>query len=275
MQLITSMPPKMLRFDSSGRDIGREYQLRCIQSWKDGGFSILSVNSVHEQIDTSVRIARVQRDASAITGRPHVFLADMIAVAVQETHGKPFAIANSDLIMRYPLSDVVGSLQPGEFVYSRRIDIDEPHETTGIPYNAGFDFFACHPKDIADIKTKLVFGAPWWDHYLPLTMSRSSRRVRQIHPAALHLKHDERWNWNTWQLLGQTFIAEMAEMSWPNDAYKTHLKRAINRRTGRFLSDVKYSLWKRLPANAGDEPVRMLHRVSQANNLFLDVVSEQ
>jgi hypothetical protein len=75
----------------------------------------------------------VRRDASAITGRAHVFLADLLAVVSTEARGRPFVVMNADLIVppTSALADRLAQIRPGEFIFSRRIDIDQPVRPTG------------------------------------------------------------------------------------------------------------------------------------------------
>ncbi len=81
--LLTSLPPAIARRDAKGNEIGREYQRRCAESWREAGFLPISVNSAGEvgacpalpamAQDLGVRVVVVDRDASVITRRPHVF----------------------------------------------------------------------------------------------------------------------------------------------------------------------------------------------------------
>jgi hypothetical protein len=73
----------------------------------------------------------VSRNASAITGRPHICFADLLAVASREAQGRPFALLNADLVLvsTTDLAARVAQLRPGKLVFSRRLDIDQPsHE---------------------------------------------------------------------------------------------------------------------------------------------------
>src|SRR5262249_7891670 len=126
MLLITSMPARISRRDAAGRDIGRDYQRECIESWRCAGFQVLSINSVTEPVDTSIcQTAFVKRDASSTTGRPHVFLSDMLAIAASEACGQPFALINADVfIADTGLHKRFINMRRGEVYLSRRIDIE-------------------------------------------------------------------------------------------------------------------------------------------------------
>lgn len=273
--LITSLPPRMSRVAADEKDIGAAYQRACIESWRAASFDPVSVNSSDEDYPHAMRMAKVHRNASAVTGRPHVYFQDMLSIAAAQAQGKPFCITNADILM-LPGSDLaerVMSLRPGEILFSRRTDIEQVGSTSGVPYDKGFDFFAMHPDDLSGVSTQMIFGAPWWDHFLPLLMYLRGCKIHQADPKKiLHLDHTERWNWSVWEMLGQRFLYELQAVN-SNLTYQSRIRDAIDRRTGRMMSDLKYRLWKRLPKNAAGEPGRMLYRVSELNLSFIEEVS--
>lgn len=268
--LITSIPPRMSRIDANGVEIGPEYQSRCIDSWRTAGFDPVSINSSREPKPDGVRVIEVDRDAACLTGRPHVYFADMLTAGIAS--GTVFAITNADVTMAPHLGASVAAMRPGEMIFSRRVDIDHMGETTGEPWPVGFDFFAMHAENASWMPNLgMVFGAPWWDHYLPIMMHALKVRVRQIEPAVYHLKHDDRWDWQTWTVLGHRLFSGIRTERGNLD-YLQRMRRAELRRTGRVLSDIKYSVWKRLAANVNDEPKRILQRFSQLNVAFVDEI---
>lgn len=272
--LITSLPPKLSRQDERGEEIGAAYQERCIESWRRAGFEPISVNSASEPYRHSVRMLPVGRDASAVTGRPNVFLADLIAVAAQEAKGGPVVLMNADLVVRpgTALAPNVRELRPGEFLFSRRIDIDRLEQTDGMPFRLGYDFFAGHADDISRLPDgDMVFGAPWWDYFLPLMMFELGCRIYQTEPAVLHFTHGVRWM-GAWEELGYRFIAE-ARARVADRRFRSRLDQAIRWRSGNPLSDLRYFAWKRLPKNAAMERRRVLHRAAVASMAFLNEVA--
>jgi len=217
----------------------------------------------------------VRRDASAITGRAHVFLADLLAVVSTEARGRPFVLMNADLVIpsTSALADRLSQIRPGEFIFSRRIDIDQPGQADGVAPRWGYDFFAGHADDISELPNAgMVFGAPWWDYFLPLLMFMQGCRIYQIKPAVLHLNHTERWNWVAWKTLGQRFVAEVAARA-TDKTFRLRLEDAVKGRTGRPFWDITNNILKRLPIIAAGEPRRMLHRVAVASIAFLDEMS--
>jgi hypothetical protein len=271
--LITSLPPSLSRLDPAGEEIGGEYQERCIESWREAGFEALSVNSASESYRHPVRMVPVDRDASAVTGRPNVFLADLLAVASSEARGGPVVVMNADLLIRpgTSLAAAVLELRPGEFIFSRRINIQRPDQAHGLPGRFGYDFFAGHADDIAGCPDGgMVFGATWWDHYLPLMMFAQGCRIYQTEPAVLHLDHDLRLR--GWEQLAERFVAQ-TQARVADERFRSQLDGAIKGRSGHLLSDLKHSVWRRLPKNAPLERRRMLYRVMTASWTFLEEVA--
>ncbi len=273
--LITSIPPTMSRLNANGDEIGHAYQQSCIDSWRRAGFEPISVNSINETCSHSIRRIPVSRDASAIVGRALVFLADVLNVASIEAQGRPFALMNADLFVppTSALAAKVAQLRAGEFIFSRRIDIDQPSKTDGVPFPYGYDFFAGHADDISGLSDSgMVFGIPLvGTTTLPLLMFTQGCRIYQIEPAILHFNHKP-VSMALWETFGQRFVAGV-QACVEDKIYRSRLEDAIKRPTGRVISDLKYNLWKRLPKNAAAERRRILARVSHANLSFLDEMS--
>lgn len=284
--LVTSIPSSMSRPTDDGRDLGSEYLLRCVESWKRSGFAPMSVNSRRElgtraQIAGGVVQVAVDDDAFDITGKPHIFLGDLLRAARAAADG-PVVLANADILLepRSPPLDRVRELQPGDLLLAKRVDIRSPDDREGAEYAYGFDFFALHSSDLADqCESRLVFGAPWWDHYLPLRMfARRSSLVFLPHPFAFHLIHTERWSWDLWQAMGERFLVEMtAALRARGDGtddllpqYAHLLDDAVKEAGGHRLSDSSSTLGRHAPARAKQEVLQILHRVSQANLRILD-----
>jgi hypothetical protein len=272
--LFTSLPPNLSRRDVNGKEIGAEYQDRCIESWHRAGFEPISVNSKSEPFPHSLGMVSVGRDASAMTGRPNIFLADLLTVASQEAGGGPVVVMNADLLIR-PDTDLAAALRklsPGEFIFGRRINIDRLDETSGLPFLSGYDFFGGYADDIAAVPDGgMVFGAPWWDFYLPLMMFGQGCSIYQTEPAVLHLAHEIRWL-QAWEALGHRFIVE-TQTRVADESYRSRLDDAMKGRSGQLLSDLKRFVWKRLPKNAAFDRRQMLIRVAVAGRSFLDEVA--
>ena len=95
----------------------------------------------------------------------------MLAIAASEACGQPFALINADVfIADTSLRKRFINMQRGEVYFSRRIDIETLEQREGAPFKFGYDFFVAHADDISGVNSCMVFGAPWWDHFFPLTM---------------------------------------------------------------------------------------------------------
>lgn len=214
--LFTSIPecaPR--RLDTRGNEIGASYQDACISSWRAAGFVPVTVNGPAEPADHGIRQLVLGRDASEITGRPHVYLDDLAAAIADDTQG-PFGLLNADIAIppSAGLASVVASIEPGRFLFARRRDTADPTHDRGVPYHGGFDFFAGHTRDLRDVRdTGFVFGLPWWDHYFPLLMLMRGCRVTQLEPQVLHLEHDERWEPSTFDSFGERFVSAITRLA--------------------------------------------------------------
>lgn len=259
---ITSIPPHLKRINAAGADVGASYQQACIASWLDQGFAPCSVNSVNEQVDCGVAIRRVERDATAITGKPHAYFADLLKAGIEQASSGPFVIGNADVILKPGIKDEIARLQPGELFFSRRIDIQDAASRDGEPYDIGFDLFAITCADAARfIQTRLIFGAPWWDHYLPLMMLMTGGRLGLMAPSVFHLVHEERWNWPLWTRLGTTFLEEVEAAS--TNAYRDGLTEAKREPWLGWRKFMRDNVLK--PATQEQRTAAALHRISSFN----------
>ena len=136
-----------------------------------------------------------------------MFLADLIGAAIQEAEGKPFAVVNSDILLApaFDLEEMVAKLQPGASLISRRIDIDGPNERLGEAYWHGFDFIAMNPiNPTPDLG--MVFGMPWWDHFLPIVAIDRGHTLQIRVPFAFHVKHNATWDERFWGFFGHKLL---------------------------------------------------------------------
>lgn len=214
--LFTSIPPAMARTNHAGDDIGRRYQQDCLISWEQAGFVATTINAKAEQLDLDVRRIIVDRDASEVTGRPHPYFGDLLSAIAADVDG-PFALVNADIAIpvQSRLAEMTQSLEPGEAIFSRRLDIVRVASGDPAAYKHGFDFFGAHTDNLSLdlLESRLVFGAPWWDHYLPLALHMHGQRVTQVAPEVTHMEHDERWSWTVWSGLGVQFISEIRRVA--------------------------------------------------------------
>jgi hypothetical protein len=188
------------------------------------------------------------QDGRDITGRPQVYFRELIAAG--RTAGQSvFAITNADVRLEptVAIAERVRALQPGQALFARRIDVSEPTASEGIPYGPGFDFFAMHVQDAARLPDfGLIFGAPWWDHFVPTVLGLMGVELTlEREPFVYHLNHEERWQLAVWMQLGERYAE--AVMHYARDAAPRSPK------TRRLRTEI-------IRAVRGRDPLRRLRR---------------
>jgi hypothetical protein len=194
--IATSIPPKQEREDD-GRVLA-DYQSRCIKSWIENGFRILSVNDPGEIPDLAARHPEVtfipaSRNASKWTGRKNPFIADLL-LALKDAPEPVLGLINSDLLFE-PSSawmEHLPSQVPHAMVLAHR------QNTTSLRHGAlrrfqGIDcFFFDKSFAVLALENALPFaiGAPWWDYWFPCIALLNNRKITVVdRPAVLHLVH--------------------------------------------------------------------------------------
>lgn len=212
-RLVTSIPPRMNRIDSDGVEIGDLYLRRCVASWSESGFDIYSINSLKERASVplidGVQYVFLDRDALAEAGKPLVYLEDFLDAAVAGYQG-PVAITNADILFSpgHSATELVSTIEKGGAVLHQRLDfhrlssIDE-----GQVYVQGLDLFLAHSDDLKKVsQNSFVFGMPWWDHYLPISLMLNGVSVQCASTGAInHLIHQDRWDFDLWYKFGCKF----------------------------------------------------------------------
>lgn len=211
--LFTSLPPAMSRQDANGREIGSTYQSACISSWQKLGFKIHSVNS-RAELETmpkrplSVHFHACDTDARFRTGRPHIYFHDLIRNALR-AESDQIVITNADILLEpaFELKSLVAKLRPGRALIANRTDISDIGSRRGTRYVDGYDFFAVHRRDLSLVEdASLIFGAPWWDHFLPTYLCSKGIELQRVNERfAYHLLHGNRWSSDLWQKVGLTY----------------------------------------------------------------------
>lgn len=280
--LITSLPKTISRPGPNGTDNGKLYSLDCIKSWLRAGFAPISVNSRTEMENNDlnpewVRYITVKRDARRATGKPLVFLKDILQVAGEVTCG-PIALTNADILLDNPqeIQALIRSIKPGRCFVGKRLDIDSLTTRNGIEHPYGYDFFAFHSRDIQYYsESEFIFGMPWWDHFFPLFMAVHGIKILPIStPFVFHLTHHERWDEGLRVKYGIKFLDIMRQELKAAD-FKAN---AVNQYAREFYavatdlsitSRMKYTL--RCARNGRETHIStLLHRLSAANVKMID-----
>jgi hypothetical protein len=200
--LFTSIPARVRRVIHGTQDVGAAWTRACIASWQQAGYRVVSVNahcetgevrSQHPDVD----VIGVARDGRARTGRPLVFIADMLALMADCGHTSA-AIANADVLCMTDAATRLRGWEPDGFAYSNRLDIDDP-QLSNPRLHGGMDFLIANTAQLRALQAPdFLFGTPWWDYWLPMALTglgvKGARlSVNQL-PLIAHLAHDDRWN---------------------------------------------------------------------------------
>ncbi len=233
--IVTSIPPAISRRDN-GRPVGEAYQRRCIQSWAENGFRILSVNDKSEIADLAARYPQVEfvttdRNAGALSGRKNPYIADLLS-ALMNAPERVTGIVNSDILFEPCAAwrEQLPNLVRNAVVTGQRRDTASLQNGVFGKYFYGFDYFFFEREAVAKATEwagDFAMGLPWWDYWLPLAMALQGRKIVALdRPAVLHLEHGNAYQESLWLRFGgdlaefilkseKEFVGTMAERAMP------------------------------------------------------------
>jgi hypothetical protein len=192
----------------------REIQKNALASWKNLGFSVISVNSA-EELDLikndfpDVTFIEAARNAGASMGKPFVYFDDILK-ALESTGAPICGIVNSDihLITADDFSKFIAEQACESFVFGSRVDVASLSCLEGEEYFLGFDYFFFYRAIIKEYRqTDFCMGIPWWDYWaasVPLLKGYSVKQL--ISPVAFHIRHPERWDQQSFLAFGTKFV---------------------------------------------------------------------
>jgi len=191
MKIFTSIAPRKI-----------EIQQRALKTWVDAGFQPVSLNSPAEieQLATpfpKVEFIETDRDATAITGKPFVFIDDLFA-ALAASGEEVSGLVNSDIIFRSSLDlpKLFHERAAGGLVFGSRMDINQPQDTAGELFRIGYDYFFIDTATARGYPpTSLSMGAPMWDYWTPLIpVLKGSNCSLMNGVCAFHVRHEQNWD---------------------------------------------------------------------------------
>lgn len=272
--IFTSIPPRFVRLDNTGTDIGTNYLSRCVHSWRDNNFEPMSINADIERQpeilnDLAIRRINVGRNAQELCGKPLVYLSDFVRSACEIANG-PVAITNSDILLDISSETLekFNKIKPGQCFVAPRIDISSIESREGREYRYGYDFFVYHSQDLDKLmESQFVFGLPWWDHFLPVVMySQGVRQIGADRMFAYHLLHNERWDWQLWIHLGRQYVDLMLNKSdYKEGEYIRNLRHAVNGYDQDLLNLLKIRIKRLTPSGREKDNIQALYRVARHN----------
>jgi len=179
-----------------------ENQQNAINSWINAGFEVISCN-IQAEIDLleskfqNVCFTPVTRDASAQTGKPLVFIYDIMQ-ELKRHKNDICGIINSDIhikntdegMYKFILKEAEDSL-----LYGHRYDISDINDIYGTWFN-GIDFFFFDSKLIDMYPDDDMFiGGPEWDFWMVFIAMHFGGNAKELcTPIAYHIKHNQVWS---------------------------------------------------------------------------------
>jgi hypothetical protein len=193
--LYTSVPPRLIR-QSQRQDYGDAYQRECINSWREAGFRIVSLNP-----DCEIDALRGKRyDVEFISnGRSQdrttigAFFSTILA-----SRDHVAGIINADCFLMNP-GMAIGNLlkaAEGSIVLLERLNIDPTTMRATGSSNLGFDAFFFDTRFIANIDDgdDWTIGEPVWDYWCPVVMHVAGAKLKAPKsPIIVHLNHEHEW----------------------------------------------------------------------------------
>lgn len=222
--LVTSLAP--------GRDIAR--QRTAIASWRDAGFTVLSVNAPAEapavaRDHPDVKVIAAAATGEKVAGKPVPYIRDLMKAlrdACADSGASPsdctVGIINDDIHLRISpaqMRDLQRAAQ-GSVILGARVDVatdDDigPFKATGQEtYSVGYDYFLMSGDVLDDFADgPFCLGMPFWDYWLPLMALLKGRPLKALtSPVALHVAHETRWD-DTIYFFFHALIASVMEAS--------------------------------------------------------------
>jgi hypothetical protein len=198
MQLITSLPPRMIRYDAGGRDVGAHYQRQCVESWVGSGFKVVSINRPGESVDAPESVEIVVSDEAGHYGDRY---GPPFSAAFARAGEGPLAITNADIYASL-LDGGAGALEEltdGAFVFAQRIDVANLDEPVGLLNQFGVDLIAFDAARLQPVVNDpavrlFQYGCPWWDYVLPVAASFFGPVKRLTPPLLFHHAHTTHWD---------------------------------------------------------------------------------
>ena len=193
--LSTSRPPLLIR-QSQGEDYGDSYQKECINSWREAGFRIVSVNpdcEIDNLLGRAYDIEFISNGSLRDRTKIEAFLS-----AIRDSGEDVAGIINADCFLMNPGSAIGNILKAaeGSILLLERLDIDPTTMRATGSYYPGFDAFFFDTRFVAKIDggDDWMIGQPVWDYWFPLVMHIAGASLKAANtPIIVHLNHERQW----------------------------------------------------------------------------------
>jgi len=186
---------------------GLDLQRKAIASWQALGFHVLSFNNAAEVAQLApqfpeVRFVTVARDGTARSGKPLVYVQDILAWFRNNPDIRYGGFINSDIVVRPSDPQAFLALLQreitGSLIFSRRIEVESIDKLEGNWNRTGIDLWLWD-REILHCYTEpadYMVGFPHWDYYMELLPICHGIPVKQLAiPNAYHQTHDAYYDW--------------------------------------------------------------------------------
>ena len=208
--VVTSLMPRRL-----------SVQQKAIRSWQAYGWEVLSANTAEEIVVLErhfpgVQFAPVQRNAHEELGKPLIYFDDLLEVLARR-EGEIFGILNSDIILlsdpKLPTLSHFAEVARRSLAFGNRVNSDDEDVLEGDFYLGGYDWFFFGSDFLRTSRgSGLVFGAPWWDFWMPVSAILHHQELVNVRRRfAFHPNHPLGWNEEAFTKLGRRFVASLKE----------------------------------------------------------------
>jgi hypothetical protein len=195
--LYTSIPPRLIR-QSQQEDYGESYQNECINSWREAGFRVVSINpgcEIEALVGKEYDVEFLSNGSSQNRTTLGAFLST-IAASREDVAG----IINADCYLMSPGVAIDNLLKAatGAIILLERLNIDPNTMRACSSSIVGFDGFFFDTRFVARINDgdNWTIGNPIWDYWFPLAMHIGGAIVKApSSPIIFHLTHEPVWSY--------------------------------------------------------------------------------
>ena len=238
VDLITSIPSRLVRFGMHGASVGPAYQEACAASWVQNGLRPRSLNAPQEldQIPTLAGVSSepfVQENPVVAPDHPGPSLGNIFDVVAPD---EPCAITNADvyLLKVSGLPSLIRDLTRDALLVARRTDVTGLLGSAQGIFTTGIDFVAFRPDTVMPVMEdpgirQFQLGVTWWDYVFPIAASFlvPVRRLRE--PFLIHHAHEAYWNNQQYETIRKQAKAVLASFAQRQSA-KSEVAREFLRR---------------------------------------------
>ena len=193
--LYTSVPLQLKR-ETKSEDYGVSYQKECINSWREAGFKIASLNADCEidiLLGKGYDIEFISNGGSQNRTKIATFLS-----TIRNSGESVAGIINADCFLMNPGMAIGNILKAaeGSVILLERLNIDPNMMRATGSRSLGFDAFFFDTRFIENIVDgdNWTIGDPVWDYWFPLVMHIAGASLKAPNaPIIVHLNHVQQW----------------------------------------------------------------------------------